>query len=645
VSLLCLPVVLALAVRAQAEDWLPVSPEELSMTGDPKAPGAPAIYLYRQVDRNDAMSQESTYVRVKILTEEGRKYADVELPYIKGSEVIRSIEARTIRPDGSIANWDGTTYEKPIVAARGVKYLAKTFTLPAVEPGSIVEYRYRHAYPQGWVFDSHWILSQDLFTRHAKFSLDPSQYYGLRWSWPRGLPDGTAAPTKERGLIRLETHDVPAFVTEEYMPPANELKYRVDFIYIGDGNDEKDATAYWKRFGRKAYQDVNDFTSRRKAMEEAVAQTVKPDEGQEEKLRKLYARTQQLRNLSFEPQESEQEREREKLDDIHNVEDVWKRGYGDATQITWLFLALVRAAGMQADPELVAPRDEYFFDPRMLNSTQLRSNFVVVKLDGRELALDPGTPFNPFGLLPWSATAIRGLRLDKSGGSWADTPMPLPANARIERKADLKLTPANSLEGRVTVTYTGLEAAWRRMEESREDETERRRFLEDALKYAVPTGIDVALTNQPDWTSSDAPLVAEYDVRVPGYATAAGRRRLLPVGLFGSEEKRMFLRASRVQPLYFSFPFEHTDEVTIEVPPGQHIDSVPKAGNVDLKVLKYETSANGEGSRLQLRRNLRVNLSLVDVRFYGQVRDFFQQVRTGDAQQVVVSFDGPGNRN
>jgi hypothetical protein len=36
-----------------AEDWLPVPPEDLKMSREPKAPAAPAVYLYRQVDRDD----------------------------------------------------------------------------------------------------------------------------------------------------------------------------------------------------------------------------------------------------------------------------------------------------------------------------------------------------------------------------------------------------------------------------------------------------------------------------------------------------------------------------------------------------------------------------------------------------------------
>ena len=57
------------------DEWQPISQEELKMTSLPEAPGAPAVYLYRQVDRNDSnrASTEYNYVRIKILTEEGRK--------------------------------------------------------------------------------------------------------------------------------------------------------------------------------------------------------------------------------------------------------------------------------------------------------------------------------------------------------------------------------------------------------------------------------------------------------------------------------------------------------------------------------------------------------------------------------------------
>src|SRR4051812_11488588 len=63
-GLLCIPGLLCIQVAA-AEDWIPASSEELHMTSVPEAPGAPAIFLYRQVDRDDSRYSESIYVRIK----------------------------------------------------------------------------------------------------------------------------------------------------------------------------------------------------------------------------------------------------------------------------------------------------------------------------------------------------------------------------------------------------------------------------------------------------------------------------------------------------------------------------------------------------------------------------------------------------
>jgi hypothetical protein len=61
-----------LTVPAIGADWPPISAEELTMTSEPLAPEAPAIYLLRQVDRDDAAGHEYTYVRIKVLKDQGR---------------------------------------------------------------------------------------------------------------------------------------------------------------------------------------------------------------------------------------------------------------------------------------------------------------------------------------------------------------------------------------------------------------------------------------------------------------------------------------------------------------------------------------------------------------------------------------------
>src|SRR5207249_9294047 len=105
-----------------------------------------------------------------IYTDEDRKNGEFKIPALNGHWDAHSIKARTIRADGSIVNFDGKVYEKEIVKARGLKFLAKTFTLSDVQPGSIMEYHYMLDFAEGYVFNSHWVLSDDLFTKAAKFT-------------------------------------------------------------------------------------------------------------------------------------------------------------------------------------------------------------------------------------------------------------------------------------------------------------------------------------------------------------------------------------------------------------------------------------------------------------------------------------------
>lgn len=630
---------LAPSIPAVAGDeWQPISQEELKMTTVPEAPGAPAVYLYRQVDRKDMGrgNTEYNYLRIKILTEEGRKYGNVEIVYPREQANISNIRARTIHPDGTILNFDGKIYEKTIVKSKSSKFLAKTFSMPDVQVGSIVEYHFNYDFADGWVFGSHWILSEELFTKRAVFSLKPYERFPIQWNWPAGLPEGAEPPKQGVDkIIRMTAVNVAAFKVEDYMPPENELKFRVDFVYNEDAFEQSE-DKYWKSFGKKQYGRAESFIEKRKAMEEAVAGIVAASDAPEAKLQKIYARCQQVRNLSYEPRRIGEEQKRDKLKSIDNVEELWKNGYGTGYDITWLFLALTRAAGFEAYPVLVASRAEYFFNPKRMNSKELEANVVVVKLNGKELFFDPGAAFTPFGLLPWTETGVQGRRLDKDGGSWIETPLPESSVSRIERKADMKLTDDGALEGKVTVTYTGLEAYALRMEERNEDDAGRKKVLEDRMKAEVPAAIDLELKKQPDWKNSNEPFVAEYEVKIPGWASSAGKRALLPVGMFSAPEKHMFEHASRVFPVYFAFPFQKVDDVSIELPLGWQVGSVPKPVDQDAKAVQYTLKAEGNNASLHFKRTLRSDLFIVPADKYSVLQTFYQLVRSGDEQQIVL---------
>jgi hypothetical protein len=633
-------IVLCAAPSARGAGFQPISPEELKMKTEPLAPGAPAIILQRRVDRDDNghTSHEDSYFRIKILTEEGRKYADVEIPFFKEFQKVVNIRARTIRPDGSVADFNGKVYEKSLAKGRGLKYLAKTFTLPEVQVGGILEYFYTVDLEH--IYDSHWILSEQLFTKNAQFSLKPykSTYttVNMRWVWHL-LPPGSVPKEDPDHVIRMEAINIPAFQEEDFMPPANELKSRVDFVYYND-LFESDPAKFWKRTGKIWNASLESFVGKRKAMEQAVQQIVSASDSPELKLRKIYDRVQQIRNTSYEKRKTEQEEKRDKEKPAENVEEVWKRGYGNGHQLTWLFLALARAAGFEAYGCWISDRRNYFFNASTMQSAKLNENVVLVKVNGKDVYLDPGAAFTPYGMLPWDETPTTGLRLDDDGGMLIQTPLPQSSESQIRRTANFKLSETGDLEGKVTMTYTGLEAAYRRVELRNDDEVARKKFLEDQVKTQVPAAAEAELSNQPAWAKSEDPLVAEFQLKVPGWASNAGRRVLFPVGIFAAHEKHVFEHSNRVHPIYFQYPYEKVEDVTIEIPQGWQINSMPKPHTQDGHVILYDLKIENDKDVLHITRRLSFDVVGLEQKYYGALRKFFEGVRTNDEEQVVLQI-------
>ena len=626
------------------------------MTSEPQAPGASAIILYREVNRDDygrtahggmqlmgnesaADRYEENYYRIKILTEEGRKYANVEIPLPTEVGFITGINARTIRPDGSIVNFDGRVFEKTVYKSKGFQYIAKTITLPDVQVGSIIEYFYTISFREHYIFFSQWILSNELFTKRAKFTLKPFQndYAPMSFRWNEHLPPGTASPKQGTdGLVVLDASNIAPFRAEDFMPPENELKARVDFIYSSEPF-EMDANKFWKKVGKKRNDELETFVGKRVAMDQALSQIVSPADSPDVKLHKIYARVQQLHNTSFEVRKTEQEQKREKKIE-ENADDVWKRGSGDQKQLNWLCLALARSAGMEAYGVWVSDRRNDFFNPQTMQSGKLDRSAVLVKLGGKDVFLAPGFAFAPFGLLPWEETGVQGLRLDKDGGTWIQTNLPESSASRIERKADLTLSDVGTLEGKLDVTFTGLEALRRRVDLRNQDDAAHKKYLEDQVKEYIPVGSEIDLTQQPDWTNSEGPLTATFNVKIPGWATLSGHRALVPVSLFGATERHVFEYSNRNYPVYFEFHSQKADDVTVKIPAGWQISVLPPAQNHDLHVVGYAVSAENVHGALHLTRKVEINTLTIDQKYYAPLRSFYQIVKTGDDQQIILQL-------
>ena len=634
--------------------WPPVPPEELALKDNAFDPGFSAMILEYEVQTDNTKSTETVYKRIKIFREEGKKFADIEIRYAEKFTKVEEIRARVTSPSGKAEDFNGTIYDKEVIKVKKFLYNAKIFTLPNAEVGSVIEYSYRlhwhsdipdvfknparyliteaFAYPA-----AQWEIQQDIAVRHARFTLHPVK--GARTViYSHGLRQDATQNTLSDGTQQLEVNYVSAFQKEEYSPPEENLKIRADVFYTL-GMLGSDMRYFWLSLARRESEYYEKFIGKPKDVQKEAERLFQSGDTEEIKLKKIYARVQQIRALSYEPEKTKKERKQESLKENKNAEDVLNRGYAFSNEINLVFIALARAAGFRAYPVRIAARNRTLFVEERPDPYQLNSLVVEVIIGSKPRFLDPATVYCPDQLLPWEETDARGIRVDASNAQIESTPVANSKDAVIRRDAEFTVDLEGNLNGKLSVVYEGQEALRRRLKAIDQDEAERRKELEEDVQHLLPQGGSAKLLFAEGWTATDAALKAQFEIQVANYGTKAGQRMLLPVGIFHLSGQYPFASTRRTNPVYLDYPWESYEDVKLVLSPGMQTDSLPAASKVERGSTFYQSSAQKDekqGNILELKRSVKMTVYYLPQERYPALRQFYEQIRAGDEQQVVL---------
>src|SRR5947209_675714 len=616
------------------QDWLPVTPQDLQMKEVPGDPGASAIQLYYADFIDHKKKNESLYYRIKVLNNKGLKYANVEIDSGEswGVKDLKDLQARTIHPDGSIVPFSGTPFEKTVFKGKGIKLTELTFTLPEVTVGSIIEYKYRIEWKHQGGSD-YWILQHDLFTVKEEFNLraePPSPQHQVKWV--RLATEANPTPAdKENTSLKLE--NIPAFIPEEYMPPEYNYKPSIRFFYLPQHYTYPDV--FWNEMSRGFSYFFEDFAGNSKETKAEAQRVIGSETNSEKQLKLLYARAQQVRNLSYERRLSRQEEKREDIKENKHASEVLSRGYGNRNEINILFVALARAVGFNAAMVMVSSRRSRFFNQEVLSLGQFDSFFADVIVNGQHTYLDPGTRFCPYGLLRWMQTSTKGLRPSTWGANFVDIPPFGQEKAVIRRNATMAVAEDGSVKGSLVLQFEGIEALEHRLEAMDNDDAGTKKDLEEEVKAWLPSNAVVKLKDVHGLTGTDEPLIASFDLEVPSFASFAGKRHLLPSYLFLPKRKDAFNHETRKYPLYFPFAFSELDTISFKLPAGFTAESVPAKDDALLPYARYHNTSQLADGQLVTTRTLLFNGIFFETDKFPNLKAFFSKVQALDEQQAV----------
>jgi uncharacterized protein DUF3857/transglutaminase superfamily protein len=634
---------LAAVPALAADDWRPIDPGHLAMKQPVVEKDADAEAIFWEVRINDAGEDLvfSHYIRIKVFTERGKEsQSKIDITF-SGRNKIVDIAGRTIKSDGSIVELKkDAIFERTIVKVGGFKVKAKTFAMPSVEPGVIIEYRWKEIRPNQMANNVRLQFQRDIPVQYVKYYLKPAQmevgFSSLGMSY-QTFNGEASPPVKEKdGFYTTSMTNVPALHEEPRMPPENQVKTWMLLFYSRD--KPLPPQAYWPKLGKDLYEVVKGGMKVNDDVKKAAAAAIGDATTPEQKLQRLYdfCRT-RIKNTSS-VTSGLTDAERDKLKKNESATDTLKRGMGTGSDIDELFATLAMAAGFETRPAILSDRSDVFFDKNFTSSYFLRTIDVAVKVGSEWRFFEPGTPYIPFGMIRWQQEAIPALILDPKEAAFVQTPITRAEKTVQKRTATLKLSEDGTLEGDVRMEYTGHLAVEKKEQNDDDSPSQREETLRDMIKGRMSTA-ELSNIGVENVTDSDKPFVYAFHVKVPGYAQRTGKRLFLQPSFFQKGIGAMFPASTRKLSIYFHYAWKEEDDITIELPAGFALDSPDapaplKAGEVvDYKVWMGVTK---KGDELQFKRTFTFNALLFPVSSYASLKQVFDNLHESDNHTVTL---------
>ncbi len=566
--------VFALAAAAQEKGWRPIESADLQSKEALVEKGADAEAIFWEVRVDDSSVNQlamNHYVRIKIFTEKGRDdFARHDVAFTKGTK-IRELEARVTKPDGSQAfvNKDDI-HERDLVKASGFKVRAKSIAFPALEVGSIVEYKYREVVDSGSA-NMRLIFQREIPIRHIAYYVKPfSGGYGMA-----GIPfnmGSSAQFVKDKGgYHKAEMTNVPAFREEPSMLPEDQVKSWFYIYYTP--KLVKNSDDYWAEIGKNVFNLSRTNLKPNKEVEAATAELLNGAATDDEKLERIYNFTKRhIKNTTYADNVSDEERKQAQKN--KTAGDTLKYRVGTASDIDQLFGSMARAAGYDARIALSGNRSDLFFDRSIPNiSLMLGSSSIAVQVAGEWRFFSPASYFVPYGMMSWIEEHQTALIGDPKELLFVRIPLSDAHRSVQMRTGKFKLDSDGTLTGDARIEYTGHQAFTRKMINRGDSRTEQENRLKQLVRSTMGSTAQIESIGIENVNDPEKPFVYTFKVTIPGYAQRTGRRLFFQPNVYERGSQPRFTASTRKYDVYIPYPYSSKDDFTLELPAGFSLEN------------------------------------------------------------------------
>jgi hypothetical protein len=650
-------VVLSLNSFAQKLELDRVTKEELLEKQHKIDTSASAAFIFKKARTDFKYTEDKGFtssttfqVKLKIYKKEGLKWANFRIPYYIGYETLED-EYVGIK-NGYTFNLENDKVIKTKVTAEGKfkekvneYWEVKSVTFPNVKVGSIIEleytlesqnistlpdFQYQYDIPLDFAeyksFIPEFYIYKSIRKGYVELSLD-QKTESTSQSFEGKV--GFASQTKNLSYRQIISHykasEVPALKEEDFVNNINnyygKLEQELQVIRYPEQEPKQIATT-WEAVAKSIYED-KDFNAAISNFEyyKNVILSIKNNSlNQEELAKSIFNFVKNRMNWN----------EKYGYYPRRKVEITYSEKVGNIAEINLMLVSMLRMVGIDANPVLVSTRENgiaYFPNKSLFN-------YVIASatIDNTTLLMDATDKMSDINRLPIRTLNGQG-RLIKKDGTTLEIDLMPKTNSKDIVNIMATINETGDVYGKVREQYFDYNAYVFR---DKYNGIATQSYIEKLEKEYQ--GIEISSYNIQNNLDLELPVIENYDFKTSNTVEIIGDKMYFSPFLFFEKTENPFKQEAREYPIDFVFPNQDKFNISLTLPNGFVVESLPQTKGVALpdNLGNFRYNISNTGNQIQLLYTQDINQAIIGADYYEVLKNFFKEMIIKQTEKIVL---------
>jgi hypothetical protein len=596
--------------------------------------------------------------KIKIYKKEGYEFANGAVNFYigdRGSEKIDISKAITYNLVGDKIEKTKLKSDGEFTEKLNKNWNRKKIAMPNVKEGSIIEYKIIITSPYTSNFPN-WEFQKDIPVNYSEYTTFIPEYFTYN-TYPKGylspqiqkevkpkkidytyvlskdqilkqgLSTGRVNSTLEfnETIVKYFISNIQALKEEAFV--NNRDNYRAGILHEIAGTrfpngDHKDYSASWESVTNTIYKNQNfgDELKKTGYFEKDFGAIINGSNSQEEKITSIlnYLKSRMNWNGNYGIY----------CDD--GVKKAYQEKKGNVAEINLMLTAMLRYAGIEANPILVSTRSNGI----SLFPSRTSFNYVIcgVELQNNVLLLDATnknslTDIIPIRALNWSGRIIR-----KNESSAEIDLTPKSKSAEVVNIM-AKVNPEGVVSGKIRHQYLDYNAFLFR---DKNGELAKDSYIEKLEKKHQ--GLEISEYDVLNVKDLAKPVVEDYSFTFNNAVESIGNKMYLSPFLFFALTENPFKQDNREYPIDFVFPNQNKFNISLTIPEGYIVETLPqpKAITMPDNISKFIFNISNNGNQIQAMCTMEMNVALIIPENYETIKKYFKEIVDKQIEKIVL---------